>query len=277
MNQTDSEKHATWVSHSSINDFINCPRLYYYRNVYRDSLTGNKITRIEPSLALGQAVHEVIESISVLPAKQRLSISLVKRLEFEWSKISGKKGGFKSASQEDEYKKRAILMLERISKNPGPIARQAIKIKSPDKLPPRYLISQEDNIILCGKIDWLEYLLETESVHIIDFKTGKWDSAGSLQLPIYYLLAVNLQGREVKKASYWYLDREDEPKEEILPTIKDAEEKVIAIAKRIKLAKQLTHFACPKGGCKYCFPYESIAKGKGKKVGESNYQDIYII
>ena len=57
---------AYWVSHSSINDFLKCPRAYFLKNVYKDPKTGRKIKLISPPLALGQAVHEVVESLSVL-------------------------------------------------------------------------------------------------------------------------------------------------------------------------------------------------------------------
>lgn len=269
---------AVWVSHSSISDFLNCPRLYYLRDVYKDPLTGHKINRIEPALALGQAVHEVIESISSLPAKERLNISLTKKLDVEWKKITGKKGGFKDSALEKEYKNRATKMLERIESHPGPIIKEAVKIRSEDSLPPRYQISVEDNIILCGKVDWLEYIRESDSVHIIDFKTGKWDQdEDSLQLPIYYLLAQNLQSREITKTSYWYIDREDAPREVAMPSSKKAAEDVLTIAKRIKLARALAHFTCTAGGCKHCHPYELIKAGKGEKVGENSFQDIYII
>ncbi len=276
---TGSDKYsAVWVSHSSIGDFLNCPRLYYLRNIYKDPLTGNKINRIEPPLALGQAVHEVIESISFLPAGDRLKVSLIKKLDIEWEKISGKKGGFTSKQAEEEYKDRARQMLKRISENPGPVTKNALKIKSEDSLPPRYLFSKEENIILCGKIDWLEYLSATDAVHIIDFKTGKWEqNEDSLQLPIYFLLARNLQSRKVERASYWYLEKEDEPREVELPTEEDATDRVLKVAKRIKLARQISHFTCSQGGCKYCHPYELIIAGKGEKVGKSDYQDIYLV
>ena len=49
--------------------------------------------------------------------------------------------------------------------------------------------NEEENIILNGKIDWLEYVPEDDSIRVIDFKTGKNDEKeGSLQLPIYILL-----------------------------------------------------------------------------------------
>ena len=143
---------------------------------------------------------------------------------------------------------------------------------------PNYYLSKEDNIILCGKIDWLEYLTETDSVHVIDFKTGKSEEKeDSLQLPIYLLLASNTQSKKVTKASYWYLDRDDGIIEKKLPDIKDAYEKVYSIAGRIKLARKLNHFICPDKGCRNCIPYERILKGEGEKVGVSDTrQDVYV-
>lgn len=266
---------ATWVSHSSISDFISCPRLYYLRNVYKDPITGNKVTIAKPALSLGQAVHDVIESLSYLPVEERLKEPLSNRLEKAWKTVEGKRGGFTSVSEEEKYKALAKQMLEHVEKTPGPIVERAVKI--PQELP-HYWLSQEDEIILCGKIDWLEYVSNKDSVHIIDFKTGKIEEReDSLQLPIYLLLVKNTQGREVAGVSYWYLRKAGKPEKKDLPNEEKAHEKVYEIAKRIKLARQLEHFKCPKGGCRYCLPYEAVISGKGELIAKSNYnQDIYI-
>ena len=269
---------AVWVSHSSMGDFLKCPRLYYLRNVYKDPKTGHKITVMKPPLALGQVIHEVLESLSELPVDQRFTIPLTKKLDVAWEKITGKVGGFTSHQEEMEYKERAKKMLENITQNPGPLSKKAVKIKAESGLP-YYWLSEEDNIILCGKIDWLEYLEDSDSVHIIDFKTGKNDEdENSLQLPIYSLLAHSTQKRPVAKASYWYIEREETPKEVVLPEISEAYGKVYEVAKRIKLGRQIEHFKCPKGGCFACRPLEDIIAGKGKLVGMSEYrQDIYVL
>lgn len=268
---------ATWVSHSSIKDFLNCPRLYYFRNVYRDPITGHKITLMQPPLALGGVVHDVIESLSVLPVENRFKVSPLKKFETMWAQISGKKGGFTSRKEESVYKERGRAMIQKIIDNPGPLANKAVKIK--EDLP-WYWLSEDEQIILSGKIDWLEYIPEDDSVHIIDFKTSKRDEAAdSLQLPIYYLLVQNTQKRKVNGVSYWYLERDDAPITMGMPDLKEAEEKILQLAKRIKLAKQLNHFKCKEeNGCRYCIPMEQIAKGKGELVGLSGYkQDIYIL
>ncbi len=267
---------AIWLSHSSIADFLKCPRLYYLRNVYRDPITRHKITIMTPPLALGQAVHDTIEELSTLPQEERLKTPLSKIFSEKWKSVEGKKGGFKTSEQEDSYVQRGLAMLKRIENNPGPVLKKAVKIK--EELP-YYWLSEDENIILCGKIDWLEYLEDTDSVHIIDFKTGKIEeSEDSLQLPIYHLLVANTQKRKVEKASYWYLNKDDAPAEQSLPDLAEAYGKVFSIGKRIKLGRQLDHFKCKDAGCRHCLPFEAVLKGKGELVGESNYhQDIYIL
>ena len=267
---------ATWVSHSSISDFLKCPRLYYLKNVYKNPKTGHKINIIKPSLALGQVVHNIIEELQKLPREQRFLVSLQKKLDVYWTDISGKKGGFKNFIEESEYKDRAMKMLARLETNPGPLAGRAIQRK--EDLP-QYYISEKENIILCGKIDWMEYLGDTDSVHIIDFKTGKNEEDGSsLQLPIYCLLARNIQSKPVSKVSYWYLDKDEGPRESIYPDIVAAEENIMEIARRIKLARQINHFRCPEEGCFACRPFENIFNNDAEFVGVGGYnQDYYII
>lgn len=273
---TDKYK-AVWVSHSSISDFLVCPRAYYLRNVYKDPKTGHKITVTSPALSLGQAVHEVVEGLSILPVEDRLKISLLKKIDIAWEKVSGKRGGFKTKEQEEEFKERGRKMLKRVEEHPGPILNKAIKI--PSTFIPNYYLSEEEDIILCGKIDWLEYLESTDSIHIIDFKTGKnEEEEESLQLPIYLLLATNTQSRKVDKASYWYLDKSDDLTPIELPNYEDSLDKVLTVARRIKLARQLKHFVCPTSGCMKCRPLERVLKSEGEKVGVSDTkQDIYIL
>lgn len=268
---------ATWISHSSLNDFLTCPRLYYYRNVYKDPRTGNKITLMEPPLALGGLIHEIVEQLSFVPTEQRLSVPVLKQFEVKWKEISGKKGGFKDKTQEEEYFQRGKAMLQRIINNPAPLLKKAVKI--PEELP-WYWLSEEDEIILCGKVDWLQYQEEDDSVHILDFKTSKREEPeNSLQLPIYHLLVTNTQKRKVSGASYWYLDFADEPKQMPLPDLRKSHDQVLAEAKRVKLARQIERFKCPQGEyCQFCYPLEQIAKGKGELVGQSQYrQDVYIL
>jgi len=277
---------SVWVSHSSISDFLKCPRLYYLRNVYKSKVGNRKMTIMTPPLALGQAVHDTIEPLSHLPREERFKKPLLEIFVEMWKKIEGKKGGFKSKEQEDEFKERGIGMIERVSKNPGLLLNKAVKIQpqtEKDKLSnfdlPYFTLSEQDNIILCGKIDWLEYLENDDSVHIVDFKTGKnEENEESLQLPIYLLLAKNCQKFNVSKASYWYIDHEDLPSGVNLPNEELAKENVLQVAKRVKLARQLNLMECQKGGCYACLPFEAILRGLGERVGVSGTnQDIFVL
>ncbi|SRR6266568_2988086 len=267
---------AVWVSSSSMSDFVKCPRLYFLRNVYKDPLSRHKINIINPSLALGQSVHEVLEALSVIPVEDRFTTPLLTTYEMVWKKVSGKLGGFTNEQEEQMIKTRGIQMLKRVMDFPGPLKNKAVKI--PKELP-NYYLSERENIILCGKIDWLEYMPEDDSVHIIDFKTGKNDeSALSLQLPIYLLLVHKLQKRKVNKASYWYLDRDNEPVSIQLPNVEEAYEKVLQTARLVKAARLKGEYLCPKGGCFACRPFEKIINHEAEFVGVGGYsQDLYII
>jgi len=267
---------AVWVSHSSISTFLKCPRAYFLQNVYKDPKTGHKIKIISPPLALGQVVHEVLESLSVLPTASRFRQPLLEKFEKSWQKVSGKNGGFLDLQNETTYKNRGIEMIQRVIKNPGPINKLSVKM-SQDL--PHYWLSEEDNLILCGKVDWLEYLPDTDSVHIIDFKTSKHDeSDDSLQLPIYHLLVHNCQKRKVSMASYWYLDRSDDLQQKELPDLEKSHQQVLKVAKQIKLARALERFKCPHDGCRDCLSFERILRKEGEFVGVDDYKaDTYIL
>lgn len=266
---------ALWLSHSSIGDFLKCPRLYYLNNIYKNPDTGRKISVVNPHLALGQAVHDVLESLYELPAEKRLEIPLKVLYEVKWRKVSGKMGGFKDEIEEMEFKNRGLNMLNKVEAKPGPILEKAIKI---DQDLPWYFISEKDEIILCGKVDWIKFNAEDNTVDIIDFKTGRNDEdKGSLQLAIYRLLLENCQKREVRKASYWYLDRGEIVDYE-LPPADGARDRVMEVALRIKEARKKQTLACEKGGCYACHDLEKAARGEAKFVGVGGYnKEIYIL
>ena len=165
--------------------------------------------------------------------------------------------------------------------NKGPIARKTVRFKQNEMIP-NFLLSEEENIVLCGLVDWIEYVEADDTVRIIDFKTGKHEEADdSLQLPIYLLLLTELQKRRVSGASYWYLEKDDAPKDMPLPDIEEAREKVLAVARRMKAARESNAFACPRGegGCFACRPYEDILAGKAEHVGLDEYgkKDNYLL
>ncbi len=236
-----------------------------------------KIQIMAPALALGSAVHTVLESLSVKPTHERFSASLQAEFASVWKNFQGEKGGFSSKNQEAKFIARGEKMLKNVIENPGPLEKLAVKIKA--ELP-QYWLSEEDEIMLSGKIDWLEYDKERDGVTIIDFKTGSGrEDAESLQLPIYHLLVHNLQNYDVLGAAYWYIEQSPAPEARELPSIDDAHQAVLREAKILKTARKLGHFKCPNGesGCKHCLPLERILKGEGKQIGVSYNRAVYIL
>lgn len=266
---------ALYVSYSSISDFQKCPRLYFLKNVYKNPQTRHRIQLMTPNLAVGQIVHEVLESLSTIPKETRFKNPPWDRMDKLWQKITGKKGGFITQDEEVSFQDKAKVMVSKVFKNPGPLANLAVKIRGDL---PQYYLFEEDNIILCGRLDWLEYLPETKEVHIIDFKTGsKKEEPDSLQLPIYQLLAGHCQKHLVAKVSYWYLQLEDAPTGIPLSNSAEKEKEIMQLAKQISLARKLERFKCPYDGCMFCKPYEKILLEETEFVAtDERGKDIFI-
>ncbi len=273
---------ALWVSHSSIGDFLKCPRAYFLHNIYRTP-QNRKINIVNQYLSLGIAVHETLENLANYKVEERKDIinNLESAFEENWAKVSGKIGGFKNPAEEADAKERARQMVLRVQHNPGPLTNLTVKLpKHKNDMPPNFYLSEADNIILNGKIDWLEYVPGDDSLRLIDFKTGKnEENPDSLQLPIYVLLLNALQKRKVSGAAYWYLERDDNPKPVKLPDAESSYVKVLTIAKKIKKAKEAGTFECLRGagGCFACKPFEKIIRGEAEFVGIGGYnQEMYL-
>ncbi len=272
---------AVWVSHSSMGDYLKCPRSYFLKNIYKDPNSKRKIGIVSPALSLGSAVHEVIEGLANYKAEERSSVPVLDQFENSWKKYSGKKGGFSAKDEEESMKERGLNMIKRVKDNMQPLLERAVKLKNgKNDMLPNYFLSEEENIILCGKIDWLKYIPEDDSLYIIDFKTGlNEESEDSLQLPIYQLLLKNLQKRKVSGASYWYLNNDNKPKEVKLPDLNDSYNRVLSTALQVKEARLKKEFKCPKGdaGCFACRDLEKVIKGEAEFVGTGDWQDLYFV
>lgn len=259
---------ATWVSHSSMGDFEKCPRLYYLRALYKNPKTGKKVTTVAPALSLGVSVHEVLEGLAQFPSEVRLDRDLHAWFDQVWQKVHGKVGGFRSEDEEHTYKVRGDAMIETVVRNPRFLRNKIVKLPK-GTMNPNFYLSEVDNIILNGLIDWIEYVPETDSLHIIDFKTGKKEEKEtSLQLPIYMLLCDALQKRPVTKASYWYLET-DVVVEKALPQLSDSRAVVLEKARAVAHARARSKtegisavFACTRGevGCIHCRDMERVAR-----------------
>lgn len=265
---------AVFISPSSIADFGKCPQLYYYRNVYR-SPRGLKIQIVNPSLALGQSIHDALEIFVRLPIPERTKDNLISKFNFVWSNLSGEKGGYASIEEETAFKERGLSMLDRFMQNEHFLKTEIFPIPNFPKA------ELGEDLILTGKLDWLEK--EEQGLHLIDFKTGKNEEReDSLQLPIYSVLVSELFKSSAIRASYWYLDSSSEIVDFTLPDLKETKEKLKQKGEIIKMTRQTQSFRCQSGGesCWACKDIVAVAQGKGKLVTMdpvNRKQEIYIL
>ena len=300
---------SVWLSHSSINDFLSCNRLYYLKNVFKDPITKRKINITSPYLTLGIAVHKVIEDLKNIKSNEReieIKENLLNNFKKEWNKYNLKKGGFKDKEDENKFFERGEEMIKKIVENPRELLNKIIPLSyfyTGDMIP-NYYISEEENLILCGSIDWIEYLEKDNNIRIIDFKTGRNDEDNdSRQLPIYYLLLSNLQKLNnknkvynISEAAYWYLDHENKKENSLhnefqiikidegkIEDIKEAEKDIVKIGKEIKAFREGNDFKCNNEdisgeGCKHCRDFDRVYKfiEKRERERKENTQSIQI-
>jgi hypothetical protein len=66
--------------------------------------------------------------------------------------------------------------------------------------------------------------------------------------------------------------------EQQLPDLEIARAQILAIARQIKLARQIQRFSCEKGGCQQCEPFEQILRGEAQFVGTDEYgTGVYVV
>jgi len=254
-------KNALYLSYTSLNDFIKCPRSYYLKNVYRNPENGYKLQIASPHLTLGATVHDTIKWF--LDLREKSSEKEVKeKFRNLWRKYSGKRGGFSSKEEEAGFGNRGLLMMENFLKNWPVLEKQVPPISFP-----KYHLF--DDVILIGNFD---YVGERKggSLHVVDFKTGFGDADSPLQLYIYAILAESNLNKPVSAASFWYLDREDTPREIVLDPLGGQLEWIIQKAKEVKEAIEKNEWACIKNDglsgalCRDCREYQVILDGKGE-------------
>ncbi len=254
INKQDKYK-AIWMSHSSMGDWEKCHRLYYLHNIYKNK-DNKKINITSPYMSLGIAVHNVVEALKTLKSEDRKKIledkneftgeeKLIENFNIEWEKYVGKVGGFKSEEERNEFKSRGVAMLENVIRDPKMLLNKTISTRSyyDGDMLPNYYISEAENIILCGNVDWIEYMDPDEvnkngSLKVIDFKTGKnEEKENSPQLFVYKFLIEKLGCKwPVTAGAYWYFENGSVIEKNILDNefIKNLEEKIIKTGVEIR-------------------------------------------
>ena len=192
-----TEKNYFYISPNKLKIWLECPRKYWHYYL-------NEPTRYQepprPYYTFGTAIHDTLNSFFSLVPQIRTHERFFDLLELHWKAAKNQQGGFKDNAEENDYKERALAMLENFYKKENTNA-------VPYKLSPQSTkyIPLTETIMLGGKIDRVD--LEPDgSLHIIDYKTGKEDRDDPHQLLIYALLVQNWLKKAVSKLSYLHLE-----------------------------------------------------------------------
>jgi len=250
-------KNPIYLSFTGLSDFLKCPRSYYLKNLYKDSKRGFKLQIITPHLTLGSTVHDSIKWF--LENKSNASRDeLEAKFRNFWLKYQGRRGGFETRQEEASFGQRGIKMLNNFWQNAKILESSAKEITFPK-------FNLVENVILIGNFDFVGEF-KGGTLHIIDFKTGAKDEESTLQLYIYAILAEANFKKRVSKASFWYLDRDDSPREIVLDPLKVQLDWLVEKAKEVKKALEKQEWVCVKGEelCRDCRDYQAILEGKGE-------------
>lgn len=273
-------KNPIFISYTSLSDFLKCPRAYYFKNIYHDPKTGNRIQIASPYLSLGSTVHDSVKWYLEMGGQVTYE-QLEKKFRNFWLKYSGKRGGFSSREEEALFGKRGLKMLANFFKNADKLEKIIHHVDFPK-------LNLFEEVMLMGNFDFVG---ETEegSLHIVDFKTGAKDEKDPIQLYIYAILAEANFGKPVTSASFWYLDRDDEPRQIVLDPLEPKLEWIIEKAGELKKAIQAGAWICIKGDpsagsgqdelCKECSLHQAVIDGKGEfQFTDHRYKkDVYYL
>lgn len=250
-------KNALFVSYTGLKDYTRCPRSFYLKNIYRDPKTGYKLQIAGPGMTLGAILHDVFKWFLQMN-RQVTKDQLIQKYRNLWLKYRGKRGGFASIKDEAVFGNRGLKILDNFYTN--------AKILEPNLEIDDFLKYKLDaEAFLNGRVDFLGQLKDG-SIHVLDFKTGIKDEEDPLQLYIYAILAESNLQKKVSKISYWYLDRDCDPKEAVLDSLEEKLTWLKEKAKEIKEKKDKEDWVCVEDPnlCRDCQSYQDIINGKGE-------------
>jgi DNA helicase-2/ATP-dependent DNA helicase PcrA len=255
------------LSVTALNNFLECPWRYFYRNLVRIPEPVNK------HLLLGNAVHECVRA-HFEQFRQTENLPSLDSLLARIPDVCIKQGFWKKDLAEAEEKARIALSgwyeMQKHAWTPH------VKCEVPFEL--RVTLESElvPSLLLRGKIDRIDYL-DTGTVRVIDYKTGKPKSRNDIlgntkssngeyyrQLVFYKLLLQEQKGEPLSQAMIDFLEPNDKGvyKSELFT----ADELDVP-----KLAQELTETAesiytfsfwnstCSDSDCPYCRLRESLS------------------
>lgn len=225
------------ASPSKLNMFQSCPRQYKFS--YIDHLD-KEYRKPKPYFTMGAHVHNALKDFyEQLDVENRTYEELEKILRRRWTE---NREGFKDRDDEAQWGVKALNMLRLFAH------RMDLSV-TPAMLEDYYDVEVDPELKILGRIDRADEL-EDGSLHVIDYKTGKYDEneVSDLQLILYALIVSANQKKPVTKASYLFLPTWQWHTVEVSQD--EADEAIRWVKEQVEQIKQEKEFA-PKPN-KYC-------------------------
>jgi CRISPR/Cas system-associated exonuclease Cas4 (RecB family) len=223
-----------------LNMFDTCGQQYKF--TYIDHLD-KEMKQPKPYLTMGAHVHNALHDFyAQLEPEDRTYERLEQLLRKRWRE---NRQGFSSIDDEKKWGIKALQMLKLYHHRTN-------VAETPVLLEDYYDAQISEDVKLLGRIDRADKL-EDGSLHVIDYKTGKYDeeSVGNLQLQLYAIIVSANKKEPVTKASYLYLQTMQWHTIEIAP--EDLEESAAIVTEQVAAIKQEKDFLPnPNKYCKSC-------------------------
>lgn len=232
------------ISYSHVNAYETCPKQYKYKYILALPTPPNA------TLAFGRSIHSTLyDTYQLIAQGQKPNIDeILETYARRWVKE-----GYDSKKHEDLRYKYGSSVIESFYKS---TISQEKNIKP--LLLEKWFKYKLDDIIISGSIDRIDQVGTDKNgnaiVELIDYKTGKVkdekDVREDLQLAIYALVAEDLLGFKVSKASLLFVEHGVKSDVEISEELKNAaKEKIREVVKKIRMGE---FGATPGFLCRYC-------------------------
>jgi DNA helicase-2/ATP-dependent DNA helicase PcrA len=250
---------AQGISVTALNNYLECPWAYFYRNLVRIPEAPNK------NLSFGNAVHAALKSYfdALSDGEDKGKAYLVQRFEESLAHEPIKESEYEEALEKG---RRALPIFYDTYR--ATWSAQALNEARIEPIP------LEDGTLINGKLDRIEFLGaasdERDTVRVVDYKTGKPktrnDIEGNTQSSdgnykrqlVFYKLLLDKEGkRDMKDGVIQFIEPDDKGKMhreefEITPgEVKVLEKLVMDVAREI-LDLSFWNKGCHEPDCKYC-------------------------
>ena len=245
---------AQGISVTALNNYLECPWAYFYRNLVRIPEAPNK------NLSFGNAVHAALKSYfdAFGGGEDKGKAYLIQRFEESLAHEPIKESEYEEALEKG---RRALpVFYDTYRASWSPRASNETRIDG---------VTLEDKIAINGKLDRVEFLTE-EIVRVVDYKTGKPKTRNDIEgntassdgnykrQLVFYKLLLDKEGKyDMKDGVIQFIEPDDRGKmhrEEFEITtgeVKVLEAQVMQVAHEI-LDLSFWNKGCHKPDCKYC-------------------------